>query len=82
MIDLGVALYHGEFAAVSALMEHHGIPIDMENFRTSPTRTSGARCVMPWCRQSTRDIAFTSATPRVTGRSIWSVSSRTLSAKA
>ena len=28
--DLGVALYHGEFAAVSAVMEHHGIPIDME----------------------------------------------------
>jgi DNA polymerase I len=32
VIDLGVALYHGEFAAVSALMEHHGVPIDMENF--------------------------------------------------
>ena len=31
-IDLGVALYHGEFAAVSALMEHHGVPIDMEIF--------------------------------------------------
>ena len=31
--DLGVALYHGEFAAVSALMEHHGVPIDMEVFR-------------------------------------------------
>jgi DNA polymerase-1 len=30
--DLGVALYHGEFAAVSALMEHHGVPIDMEIF--------------------------------------------------
>jgi hypothetical protein len=30
--DLGVALYHGEFAAVSALMEHHGVPIDMEVF--------------------------------------------------
>jgi DNA polymerase I len=30
--DLGVALYHGEFAAVSALMEHRGIPIDMEVF--------------------------------------------------
>jgi hypothetical protein len=28
-IDLRVALYHGEFAAVSALMEHHGVPIDM-----------------------------------------------------
>jgi DNA polymerase-1 len=32
VIDLGVALYHGEFAAVSALMEHHGVPIDMEIF--------------------------------------------------
>jgi DNA polymerase I len=31
-IDLGIALYHGEFAAVSALMEHRGIPIDMEIF--------------------------------------------------
>jgi DNA polymerase-1 len=31
-IDLGIALYHGEFAAVSALMEHHGVPIDMEIF--------------------------------------------------
>ena len=31
-INLGVALYHGEFAAVSALMEHHGVPIDMEVF--------------------------------------------------
>ena len=26
--DLGVALYHGEFTAVAALMEHHGVPID------------------------------------------------------
>ena len=31
--DLGVALYHGEFAAASALMEHHGVPIDMTVFR-------------------------------------------------
>jgi DNA polymerase I len=31
-IDLGVALYHGGFAAVSALMEHHGVPIDMKIF--------------------------------------------------
>jgi DNA polymerase-1 len=31
-IDLDVALYHGEFAAVSALMEYHGVPIDMEIF--------------------------------------------------
>jgi DNA polymerase I len=30
--DLGVALYHGEFAAVSALMEHYGVPNDMEVF--------------------------------------------------
>jgi DNA polymerase-1 len=32
-IDFGIALYHGEFAAVSALMEHHGVPIDMEIFQ-------------------------------------------------
>jgi DNA polymerase-1 len=31
--DLAIALYHGEFAAVSALMEHHGVPIDMEVFQ-------------------------------------------------
>jgi DNA polymerase I len=31
--DLGVALYHGEFAAVSARMEHNGVPIDMEVFK-------------------------------------------------
>jgi DNA polymerase I len=30
--DLGIALYHGEFAAVSALMEHYGVPTDMEIF--------------------------------------------------
>ena len=30
--NLGIALYHGEFAAVSALMEHRGIPIDMDEF--------------------------------------------------
>jgi DNA polymerase-1 len=30
--DLGVALYHGEFAAVSALMENCGVPIDTEIF--------------------------------------------------
>jgi DNA polymerase-1 len=28
--DLGVALHHGEFASVAAVMEHHGVPIDME----------------------------------------------------
>ena len=33
MISLGVALHHGEFAAVSALMEHHGVPIDKEIFQ-------------------------------------------------
>jgi DNA polymerase I len=29
---LGVALHHSEFAAASALMEHRGVPIDMEVF--------------------------------------------------
>jgi DNA polymerase I len=28
--DLGIALYHGEFVAASALMQHHGVPIEME----------------------------------------------------
>ena len=32
MFDLGIALYHGEFAAVSAQMEHNGVPIDMKIF--------------------------------------------------
>jgi DNA polymerase-1 len=31
-LDLGVALHYGEFAAASALMEHNGVPIDMEVF--------------------------------------------------
>ena len=31
-ITLGVAMHHGEFAAASALMEHRGVPIDMEVF--------------------------------------------------
>ena len=31
-MDLRVALYHGEFAATAALMEHYGVPIDMEIF--------------------------------------------------
>jgi DNA polymerase family A len=31
-LDLRIALHHGEFAAVSAFMEHHGVPIDMEAF--------------------------------------------------
>ena len=28
--NLAVALYHGEFAAVSAVMEHNGVPMNME----------------------------------------------------
>jgi DNA polymerase-1 len=31
-IDLDTALHWGEFAAVSAVMEHNGVPIDMEIF--------------------------------------------------
>jgi DNA polymerase-1 len=31
-IDLAIALHHGEFAAVSAQMEHDGVPVDMEVF--------------------------------------------------
>jgi hypothetical protein len=30
--NLDIALYHGEFAAVSAVMEHNGVPVDMEIF--------------------------------------------------
>jgi hypothetical protein len=30
--DLRIALYHGEFAAVSAQMEHWGVPLDQEKF--------------------------------------------------
>ena len=30
--DLGISLYHGEFVAVSALMEHYGVPIDLAAF--------------------------------------------------
>jgi hypothetical protein len=33
LVDLDIALHWGEFAAVSAAMEHRGIPIDMEIFR-------------------------------------------------
>ena len=31
-IDMPIALYRGAFVAVSARMEHAGVPIDMENF--------------------------------------------------
>jgi hypothetical protein len=31
--NLGIALFHSEFVAVSALMEHRGVPIDMQIFR-------------------------------------------------
>jgi hypothetical protein len=30
--DLRIALYHGEFAAVSGLMEHNGVPVDVDVF--------------------------------------------------
>lgn len=30
--DLGIALFHGEFVAASALMQHRGVPVDMEIF--------------------------------------------------
>jgi hypothetical protein len=39
-IGLNVALYWGEFAAVSALMQHHGVPIDMEIYpKLADTKT-------------------------------------------
>lgn len=31
-LELGTALYHGEFVIVSALMEYYGVPMDMEVF--------------------------------------------------
>ena len=37
-IDLALALFRGEFVAASALMEHHGVPIDMEIFRSLADR--------------------------------------------
>jgi hypothetical protein len=41
--DLGVALYHGESVAISALMEHRGVPVDMLRFRQLvDNRTWGA----------------------------------------
>jgi hypothetical protein len=43
LIDLDIALYRGEFVAVSAVMEHHGVPIDMEIFsRLQDKRTWAA----------------------------------------
>ena len=32
LIDVDIALYHGEYATVSAAMEYHGVPVDMEIF--------------------------------------------------
>src|SRR5258708_36115538 len=31
-VELDIALYRGEFVAVSALMEHRGVPVDMQIF--------------------------------------------------
>ena len=39
-IDLGVALYWGEFVAASASMQHRGVPIDMEIFPQLTTKKS------------------------------------------
>jgi hypothetical protein len=43
-IDLGVALYRGEFVAASALMEHRGVPLNLAVF-TKLTDTMGWRAV-------------------------------------
>jgi hypothetical protein len=43
-IDLGVALYRGEFVKGLALMEHHGVPFDMEVF-PELTNEHAWRCV-------------------------------------
>ncbi len=61
--DLGVALYHGEFAAVSAAdgalrrADRHG------NLSTAGRQERLAlRCATPWSRRSTRNTASMSAT--------------------
>ena len=58
-IDLDVALYHGEFAAVSAQMEHHGVPIDMSVFPELADEESWRGCATPWSRRSTPNMACT-----------------------
>jgi DNA polymerase-1 len=47
-IDLGVALYRGASVATAALMEHRGVPIDMEIFSQlqDPRKWAGVRDAM------------------------------------
>jgi hypothetical protein len=49
-VDLDIALHWGEFAAVSAVMEHRGIPIDMEICRQLQDKATWAYardCLVP-----------------------------------
>jgi hypothetical protein len=54
---LGIALYHGEFAAVSAVMEHTAFRSTWKFSSSSPTRTFGARCGTIWFQWLTRSTA-------------------------
>ena len=49
-LELPVALHRGEFVAASALMEFHGVPIDMEIFPQLADHMPGATYAMRWCR--------------------------------
>ena len=82
-MDLRVALYHGEFAATAALMEHYGVPIDMEIFSLLADKKiwREVRDAMVPSR-STLGMASTSATTPATGLSTCSASSPCSRAKA
>jgi len=47
--DLGTALHWGEFVAVSAQMEHRGVPLDMEIVPDTATRNT--KCCGSWRRR-------------------------------
>ena len=83
MISLGVALYHGEFAAVSAVMEHHGVPIDMEIFPQLADKDiwRAVRDDMVPAIDAQYGV-YCPRTPPVIGPSTWSDWSPTSSAKA
>ena len=54
----GHVLHWGEFAAVSAAMEHRGVPIDMEICEpVAGQGEPGHSSATPWCLRSTRNTA-------------------------
>jgi DNA polymerase-1 len=79
--DLGVALYHGEFAAMSALIEHRGVPVDMEVFPHLADSETWQAVRDAMVQQSTRNTGSMYATRPATGPSAWSVSLAISSAK-